>query len=589
MNMAGLSNATARHNRKVRYPVIVAAVSLLAMLVALVPQDSTAASETEAASVSATSDNLRAGRDHWQAEMLGYVNETRSLEDVPPVRLCPELGDAAQGYAEVMASNDHYSHVGPDGSTPGERAEAAGYEWWAIGENIAKGQGDVFTVMWSWNHSTGHRANIVHPYFQHLGVGLAISPEGTPFWVQKFGGGGECSDSSPFGDLESAIGGRGVIRIEGWAIDPDVRAAPIEVEVSVDGAVVGAFTADVQRSDMQGLWPKYAGSHGFDQSVYSAPGERVVCVTALHVGSGSDTVLGCESVVVEPLTSPDAPSDVNATTSSSQATITWLAPPADGGSPVTAYTVIADPGGATCSTDGDLSCTVSGLLNGSAYTFTVVATNAIGDSDPSASSAPVTPSACGASEPGPFSDVPGEQAFCTQIEWMATQGISGGFNDGTFRPTVAVSRQAMAAFLHRFAGEPEVTLTERFFADVPESHPFFDAIQWMADSGLSTGTAQPGGKPLYNPTAPVSRQAMAAFLFRYAEEPNVDLDQPFFADVSEVHPFYEAIQWMADSGLSTGTAQPSEKPNYLPVNAVSRQAMAAFLQRYDESVAAPIA
>ncbi len=56
-------------------------------------------------------------------------------------------------------------------------------------------------------------------------------------------------------------------------------------------------------------------------------------------------------------------------------------PPRDGGSPITGYTATADPGGATCTTDGDgRTCEITGLTNGTAYTFTVTATNAIGTS-----------------------------------------------------------------------------------------------------------------------------------------------------------------------------------------------------------------
>ena len=163
---------------------------------------------------------------------------------------------------------------------------------------------------------------------------------------------------------------------------------------------------------------------------------------------------------------------------------------------------------------------------------------------------------------------------------MALSGISTGFADGTFRPTIAVTRQAMASFLYRYRGEPPVLPAEPFFADVPPDHPFFDAIQWMAATGLSVGSTNPdGGKPLYKPADPVARQAMAAFLYRDAGAPMIPANAPFFADVGTNHPFFDAIQWMADSGLSTGTPDPPGLPLYKPETAVARQAMAAFLYR----------
>jgi hypothetical protein len=108
---------------------------------------------------------------------------------------------------------------------------------------------------------------------------------------------------------------------------------------------------------------------------------------------------------------------------------------------------------------------------------------------------------CGPGEEGPFTDVGALHQFCDDINWMVVEGIAGGFGDGTFRPTNAVSRQAMASFLYKAAGEPTVTLADPFFADVPESHQFYDAIQWMAETELSTGTPNPPGDPLFNPTA----------------------------------------------------------------------------------------
>ena len=90
---------------------------------------------------------------------------------------------------------------------------------------------------------------------------------------------------------------------------------------------------------------------------------------------------------------PDAPSAVSAVPSNNSAQVSWLAPAWDGGTPITGYTVTASPDPLTCTTTGALSCTVSGLTNGTPYTFTVTAANSVGTSPASAASAPVTPTA----------------------------------------------------------------------------------------------------------------------------------------------------------------------------------------------------
>lgn len=89
---------------------------------------------------------------------------------------------------------------------------------------------------------------------------------------------------------------------------------------------------------------------------------------------------------------PNAPTAVSGAWGNAKAKVSWTASAAQTGLPaVTSYTVTASPGGATCTTSGT-SCEVTGLTNGTDYTFTVTGTNALGTSAPSTASAVVTPS-----------------------------------------------------------------------------------------------------------------------------------------------------------------------------------------------------
>ncbi|WP_141843443.1 glycoside hydrolase domain-containing protein [Humibacillus xanthopallidus] len=88
---------------------------------------------------------------------------------------------------------------------------------------------------------------------------------------------------------------------------------------------------------------------------------------------------------------PSAPTSVSAVPGDKRATVRWRAP-SDNGSPITAYTVTASPGGASVTVAGTAtSAVVTGLTNGTAYTFTVTARNGVGTGPASAPSAPVTP------------------------------------------------------------------------------------------------------------------------------------------------------------------------------------------------------
>ena len=175
-----------------------------------------------------------------------------------------------------------------------------------------------------------------------------------------------------------------------------------------------------------------------------------------------------------------------------------------------------------------------------------------------------------------FTDVSASHPFFEEIGWMGWQGISTGSQPGpTYKPSDPVSRQAMSAFLYRLAGSPAFTdPAAPTFADVSKANPFFTEIEWMDAEGITTGF--PGG--LFKPLAPVSRQSMSAFMHRMAGAPAGPFPDPGFTDVGPGHPFVLEIRWMADAGVTTGF--PGPPLTYQPSRPVSRQAMAAFMQRF---------
>ncbi len=91
---------------------------------------------------------------------------------------------------------------------------------------------------------------------------------------------------------------------------------------------------------------------------------------------------------------PGPPTGVSAVAGNGSATVSWSAPADDGGAPVTSYEVTSSPGGKSCAwSSGALSCVVSGLSNGTSYSFEVTAMNRVGPGPASAASPSVTPSA----------------------------------------------------------------------------------------------------------------------------------------------------------------------------------------------------
>ncbi|MCR2823994.1 S-layer homology domain-containing protein [Microbacterium sp. zg.Y909] len=117
------------------------------------------------------------------------------------------------------------------------------------------------------------------------------------------------------------------------------------------------------------------------------------------------------------------------------------------------------------------------------------------------------------------------------------------------------------------------------FTDVGEGTAFYTEIMWLADSGVTSGWAD----GTFRPYQPVTRDAMAAFLYRLDGSPSYTPPSVSpFVDVPTSYQFYKEISWLAEQGITTGwdTAAGRE---YRPWNLITRDAMAAFLYRYDGS------
>ncbi|MEU5130422.1 sigma-70 family RNA polymerase sigma factor [Streptomyces mobaraensis] len=121
-----------------------------------------------------------------QQQVTAIVNAERAKAGCSPVRLNALLTQAAQGHSDDMAARNFFDHTNPDGKGPGDRITAVGYRWSTYGENIAYGQQTPASVMDTWMHSSGHRANILNCSFDEIGVGINNAPGG-PRWTQVFG------------------------------------------------------------------------------------------------------------------------------------------------------------------------------------------------------------------------------------------------------------------------------------------------------------------------------------------------------------------------------------------------------------------
>lgn len=184
-----------------------------------------------------------------------------------------------------------------------------------------------------------------------------------------------------------------------------------------------------------------------------------------------------------------------------------------------------------------------------------------------------------------FIDVPASHKFAGPIQWMYDSKTSTGTRqiDGSVKygPSENVSRQAIAAFLFRSEASSGYRPGSRGklpFTDVAKGHKFYKEIYWMWERGITTGTKQTNGTLKFLPADPLTREAMAAFLYRVNGAKYSPPARSPFKDLATNHQFYRQITWMYAKKITTGVAT-GRGLYYQPKNLTSRSAMAAFMQR----------
>lgn len=127
-------------------------------------------------------------------DMLERVNAVRAkgsycgskyYAPAPALSWEDRLAAAAQDHGDDMEKEGYFDHTGLDGSSVGDRVSNRNYEWTSVGENIARGQTSISSVMGDWIESEGHCQNLMNPKFRQFGASRSGN-----YWVQVFASGG---------------------------------------------------------------------------------------------------------------------------------------------------------------------------------------------------------------------------------------------------------------------------------------------------------------------------------------------------------------------------------------------------------------
>ena len=178
---------------------------------------------------------------------------------------------------------------------------------------------------------------------------------------------------------------------------------------------------------------------------------------------------------------------------------------------------------------------------------------------------------------GTFTDVPATHWAAGAVAFVSSQGLLQGISADTFAPGQPMTRAMLVTALWREAGSPVVNYAMDF-DDVDEDQWYTEAVRWAASEGIVTGT----GKG-FSPDAALTRESLAAILFRYAGG-QADADQlGSYADGAGVSAWArEAMNWAVAQGLITGKSGGRLDPG----GTASRAEVSAILMRYVQSAQA---
>ena len=191
---------------------------------------------------------------------------------------------------------------------------------------------------------------------------------------------------------------------------------------------------------------------------------------------------------------------------------------------------------------------------------------------------PVTPARPAAPVGLPFADVSSSDWFYNDVRYVYEKGIMDGTGADRFSPNAPLTRAMIVTILYRMAGSPSVSGSSDF-TDVAAGKWFAKAVAWAAANGIVNGY----GDSLFGPNDPVTREQLAAILYRYAVYGGmtaVTLEENLgsFADTAQLSAYaIQAMNWAVGQGLINGSGS-----NLVPKAQATRAQVAAIIHRYLE-------
>ena len=179
-----------------------------------------------------------------------------------------------------------------------------------------------------------------------------------------------------------------------------------------------------------------------------------------------------------------------------------------------------------------------------------------------------------------FADVTADAWYADAVQYVFENGMMSGTSETTFSPDLTTTRGMIVTILYRLENQPTVTGTTAF-TDVAADQYYANAVAWAAQNGIVSGTSA----TTFAPNAAITREQMAAILYRYAQFKGYDVsakaDLSVYTDAAQVGAYAaDAMAWANGAQLITGTSATT----LTPAGQATRAQVATILMRFCENI-----
>ena len=158
------------------------------------------------------------------------------------------------------------------------------------------------------------------------------------------------------------------------------------------------------------------------------------------------------------------------------------------------------------------------------------------------------------------------------VDFMYANGLIYGTGKNKFSPNATMTRGDLVLILYRLAGEPSVSGVKNPFKDVTSGDYYYKAVLWAYKNDVVNGT----GNGTFSPKKAVTREQLAAILYRYSGSPSTSTRLTGFTDASKVSGYAtNAMKWAVGAGIINGNGNKLD-----PQSSATRAQVAAMLHRY---------